>query len=360
MPPETPQIGLGAFFFRGRGNRDDLVLARIDRAGDAADGAAFAGCIVALEDRHHGDVLESRIARQHGQFALVFFQFLVEFLLLQLLREIERLQDVQLVDRGQQRRGAGIRLLLLVRLRQPLAQGFENDFAHGQAAIARVRSFDDDPRRFGGAGMADDAFVDGQEFVVTFVMFPVALGDAPAGLGIAFQQLEALFLHFLGQVQPEFDDERTLVGQHLLQALGAFQALVEFGEFGQTHHAIQDRPGVPGTEEHADLALGRERAPEAPHHRPLHFLVGGIAHAVGLDETRIHPFVEQVHGLPAPRPIDAAHQNDDREFGLFRQIELRVQQRLAQLRHFLVVGRLVYLVSEFGRFKHDASFLNYS
>ena len=76
---------------------------------------------------------------------------------------------------------------------------------------------------------------------------------------------------------------------------------------------------------------------------------------MGLDETRVHPFVEQVYGLTAARSINAAYQDDDREFRFFRQIELRIQQ-LAQLRHFLVVRRLVYLVTQFGRFEHDVSF----
>ena len=51
MAPEAPQIGLGALLLGGRGDRDDLVLARVERAGDAADAAALAGGVVALE--HH-------------------------------------------------------------------------------------------------------------------------------------------------------------------------------------------------------------------------------------------------------------------------------------------------------------------
>src|SRR3989338_221641 len=49
MPPETPQVGLGALLFGRGGNRDNVVLARIQRAGDAADRAALAGGIVAFE-----------------------------------------------------------------------------------------------------------------------------------------------------------------------------------------------------------------------------------------------------------------------------------------------------------------------
>jgi hypothetical protein len=73
-----------------------------------------------------------------------------------------------------------------------------------------------------------------------------------------------------------------------------------------------------------------------------------------LNVARVHPFVEQVHGLALAGAVHAADQDDDREFGLLRQIELRIQQVFAQFGFFLVVGLLVDLVSELGRFKHES------
>jgi hypothetical protein len=68
--PEAPQVGLGALFFGGRGHRDVGVLARIQRTGDAADGAALAGAVVAFEHRHHRQPLEARVARRAVEPAL--------------------------------------------------------------------------------------------------------------------------------------------------------------------------------------------------------------------------------------------------------------------------------------------------
>ena len=48
-------------------------------------------------------------------------------------------------------------------------------------------------------------------------------------------------LHFLGQMQPEFDDECPFIRQHFFQPFGAFQALVEFGGFGQAILALLNR-----------------------------------------------------------------------------------------------------------------------
>ena len=93
--------------------------------------------------------------------------------------------------------------------------------------------------------MADDAFVHGEKLVVKLVMFPIALGYTPAGLGIFFQQLEAGFLFFLGQVQPEFNNLCAFIGQHLFQTLCALQTLVEFGDLGYAMHPVEYGPRIP-------------------------------------------------------------------------------------------------------------------
>src|SRR5450631_276644 len=53
LAPEAPQVGLRALLVRGRCHRDHAVEARVDRLGDAPDGAALAGGVHALE--HHDD-----------------------------------------------------------------------------------------------------------------------------------------------------------------------------------------------------------------------------------------------------------------------------------------------------------------
>ena len=78
-------------------------------------------------------------------------------------------------------------LFFLVNFCQTFADGLENDPAHRQIAIASVRSFDDDPWRFCCTGVTNNAFVYGTKLVVKLVMFLIALGDTPAGLGALLQ-----------------------------------------------------------------------------------------------------------------------------------------------------------------------------
>ena len=240
-----------------------------------------------------------------------------------------------------------------VGLIQAPAKRLKDHFAHGQAAVTGVEALDNGPRRLRRAGVADDAFMHPAELVVELEVLPVARGHTPAGVRIFLQRLQALFLAVLGQVHPELQNQRPFCHQHGLQALGAFQALRQVGCIGAALHAVENRPGVPGAQKHADPALGWQRSPEAPHHRAGEFLIRRFAHAVGLDKARVHPFVKQVDGLATSGAVDAAHQNNDRELGQSGQIHLCFEQVLAQLGHLRLVTGFVNGVAEFSGFKHE-------
>ena len=235
---------------------------------------------------------------------------------------------------------------------EPVAQGLEDHLAHGEAAVVGVLALDDQPGGVGGARLADHLLVHLLELVVGLEPFPVAVGDPPAGERVLLQALEPLLLLFFGQVQPELDDQRALVDQHGLQLLGPIQALLQVGRLGDAAHPVEDRPGVPGAEEHADLALGRQGPPEAPHHRPVEFLVRGLAHAVALDVARVHPLVEQVDGGPAAGAVQAADEDDDLAPGRLRQFELRLEQGRAQGRHLFLVHGFLDLVPQLRALEH--------
>jgi hypothetical protein len=68
--------------------------------------------------------------------------------------------------------------------------------------------------------------------------------------------------------------------------------------------------------------------------------------------ARIHPFVQQVHRLALARAVEAADEDQQREFGLFEQPVLRLQERLAQRGLLAAVARLADAMSYFSRFEH--------
>lgn len=229
-----------------------------------------------------------------------------------------------------------------------VAQRMQQGLAHRQVAVARVAAFDHHPRCFRRAGFAQGVLGHLAELVVPLEALPILGRYPPARFGVFLQRLETLALRFLGQVEPELEYQRAFVGQHALEVLDLFDMLAQLGGAALLHHPAHDGRGVPGTEEHADLTFRRQGAPKTPHGRTLAFLLRHFGHRMGLDMARIHPFVEQVDRLPLACAIHPADQDNDLEFPLFRQVELRVEQVLAQLRNFLFIGFFVNSVSEFG------------
>ena len=142
-----------------------FVLARVERAGDAADGAALTGGVHTLERDQHRQLAEALVAREQVEPALPFFELVLVFVLGQRLRQVERAQQLAVVERlrrqwsGRRARRRGLRI-------QSPAQRFEHDAPGGQAAVARVGALDHDPRCVGGAGLAQRAFAHLVELVV--------------------------------------------------------------------------------------------------------------------------------------------------------------------------------------------------
>jgi hypothetical protein len=66
------------------------------------------------------------------------------------------------------------------------------------------------------------------------------------------------------------------------------------------------------------------------------------------DLARVHPLVEQVHGLALARALDAGDHDQHRKPAVHLQIVLRVEQRLAQLRLLAPERRLVDAVLQAG------------
>ena len=63
VAPEAPEVGLGLLLVGRRGDGDDVVLPRVERAGHPADGAALSCGVGAFEDDDQRALaLEARLA----------------------------------------------------------------------------------------------------------------------------------------------------------------------------------------------------------------------------------------------------------------------------------------------------------
>ena len=167
MPPETPEIGLGALLFRGRGNRHDAVLARVQGRRDPADGPALARRVVAFEHRHQGVLAHALVPQQAGQARLFGNQLFFVVVLVQVLGHVQAVQQAELIHRRRQRRRVdlgGSQGLAVQRALQP----FQENPPHGKAAVMRVDALDHVPGRIVAAGAAQHALAVLDELVVGF------------------------------------------------------------------------------------------------------------------------------------------------------------------------------------------------
>ncbi len=328
-----------------------MVLARVQRVGDTADGAALAGRVVALEHRDQRMLAEALVADQPGQARLLGGELLLVGVLVQVLAQVQGVQQATVVQARHQRCGVRLALGALLGGQRGL-QPFEEDAADGQGAVALVRAFHHVPGRVVPAGAAQHALAVMHEAVVDLALLPVQRTELPAVLRILLQRLETLLQLFLGEMEPELEEQRAFVAEHALEAFGGIDGLVQLGLLDMPLDPRVEHLAVPVAEEDTGPPLGRQAPPEAPLRRPLQFLVGGTEEALHLDQARVHPLVEELDRLALAGALDAVDQDDHREARLLLELELRLEQRFAQLDDGLLVGVLVDAVANFRGFEH--------
>ncbi|MNX95577.1 hypothetical protein D3C86_1278560 [compost metagenome] len=256
-----------------------------------------------------------------------------------------------MIDTGEHWRGTD-----LFRMdRRPLQcalQARQQNPPHGQTAIMGIRPGDHMPGCIDATGTAQHPLAILHEPVIGFRLLPVQRADAPAVQRVVGQRLEPCLHLLLGKVKPELEDQRTFIAEHLFQALGGIDRLVQSRILELAMDPPLQHLAVPVAEENPHAPLGREHPPVPPGRWPRQFFVGLLIERADLDQARVHPLVEHLDRLTLAGTFDAIDQNDHREAALLLQFELRFEQRFAQGRDFGVVGFFVDGVIDFGGFKH--------
>ncbi len=156
-------------------------------------------------------------------------------------------------------------------------------------------------------------------------------------------------------MEPEFEDQRPLVGQHLFEAQVALHRLLQVGHLAASVDAIDQGLAIPGALEDGHAPLGRQQAPEAPHRRAVALLVGGLAQAVRVDVAGVEPGIEQAHRLAPAAAVDPAYDHHHGKGPALDQVVLGVEQGLAQGGQLGFIGLFVDFVAQLGGFEHPQS-----
>ena len=213
---------------------------------------------------------------------------------------------------------------------EPLAHRFQDGPAHGHVAVAVVAARDHDPRREAGAGAARELLAGAHEVLVMgdAATIPRARGGSRPGSFLTLPRRLAWASR--ARKNQSLRIKRALVRQHQLEAVDALELALERELVELAEHERLERVVVPGAEHHADVAVGRQVAPVAPHGRARALLVVGLAVGVGVQVARVEPFVEPLDRLALAGAVGARDQDQHREAAPLLQLELDVEQRLAQ------------------------------
>ncbi len=225
-------------------------------------------------------------------------------------------------------------------------------FADADVPVVGIDTLDDGPGRRCAVGARDDLLGGVDEVVVVFVVAPVLVLDLVAQHRVGRQRLEAFLLRVPAQVHPEFQDQRAVVGQRVLEADDLREPVVELRIVDFAVNALQQRRRVAPAQVHAHAAFRRNVAPVAPESRPRFLLVGRRLVADGPYPARIHPLVEHVHRGALARSVDAGEVDDDGEPRHLERLVLELEEARAQLVFALLELGFRNALSELGGVKH--------
>src|SRR6185436_8976710 len=153
-------------------------------------------------------------------------------------------------------------------------------------------------------------------------------------------------------MNPELEHDESLVREHPLVLPDRGHLRVELAVAELAAHARGQRLVVPRVHEDADLAFRRQRAPITPCGRVRFFLRRGRTERQHADVAGIHPRGELIRGFAAAAALDAGDEHKHGTAPGLRQIVLRVEERLAQLRFLALVFLLRYPVTDLRGFEH--------
>ncbi|MNS58652.1 hypothetical protein D3C72_915790 [compost metagenome] len=293
----------------------------VQRVRHAADGPALAGGVLALEYQDQRSLLEFVGPGRAGQPSLEQAQFGLVVLLVHLGFVVQLAQAVDDTRgtgmRHESRRNAG---------NAALAHRGEHRFGRARGPHVFVGAGDHHPGRMAAIRVVQDDMPARADAVEPLVDLEVDGADLPGGLRAGQQALRAGLLGLGGQVEPELDDLHALGRQHGFEAHDCGGLGLDGFRIRLLACRFDDQRRVPGAEDDAGAALGRQVVPVAPERRAVQFVA--FARAIGErpDMARIHPFVEQVDGGALAGAVDPRHDHQQRFLCLPEALVLRFQQ----------------------------------
>src|SRR6478752_4413900 len=347
LAEKAPQIVMRALFVGRRSDGDDAVLACIQSPNQPPNGTSFASSVRPFEQEDRAPLTFFQLSRELSECALELGHALFVRRLLELQRQVQAIQERdRIIDFG-----LGLGRFRLSARRQAISNALEDGSPSGHVSIAIVAGLDHRPGGVASARIEQDLLGNRDEVVITLVVPPIALGDEQPRTRRPLFGFESPPLLLLADVEPELDEQNSAIGERALEGIDARERLLEGTRFATFHHPLQDGRRVPRPEKQANLTGFRQCHPIPPILGSCAFGLGRRIIGFGGHIAGVEPFVEHVQRLGLVRAVRAVEQNDHRNLRLF-DLDLRLEQRSAQLPERCVVVLLAERASQFGRFQH--------
>ena len=294
VAPESPEV-VRVFFLGGRlRDRDDAVVPRVDRAGEAANGAALAGRVPALEgedDRALGGERSPHRVIEPAE------PFLAQHVVVRLGELLGKREGMQPPQSGGAQRARWRQLLLPCQSRQQallLAETIEDQLDDGEIAGPFVFRIDGGPHGSGAMGDGADQRGGFLELGIDLMVVPVLVGHAPGQDGIVAQRPEPAALGFFRELEPNLNDERAPIDEQFLEIADALGLLGHLAERANIAGLFAQGFRIPRTGVESNSAQAGQTVPEAPLMGMGALVVGRGVIGKRLDATGVEPFGEGI------------------------------------------------------------------
>ena len=265
VPPEAPQVVVRLLLVGRRRDRDDAVVARVERR--ASCGGSRRPCRPRPSPRRRSPRRSPSCAPCVRACAIASGARAAAPCRRRSASDRERSTEPSTVVAGSgSATGDGRRRRRRLRRRavETRAQRGEDALGDGEIAILRIRAFDHLPRRGAAAGAAQEALGGGNHGVVALVDLAVELVHAQRGAVVLLRPLEPLLHLLLREMDPELQEQRAVVHERLLEALDVLGLARVVGIREPARQVIDDeRRGPVADEERRDFPCAATRASSA-------------------------------------------------------------------------------------------------
>ena len=172
------------------------------------------------------------------------------------------------------------------------------------------------------------------------IVLPIFLGDFPAESRVFLTFSEAFFLFLLADMQPEFHDHHTIVGQLSLELIYLIVGLPPFLFLAQLVYPLNQNTAGPRAVEDPHAPGRWQLEPETPEERSEKLILKGRGDRMKMCPAWVQPLGEIIDAIPFAGGIPSLKDDHNGQF-CFQGLSLELPEFLPQVEYKFFICLLV-------------------